>query len=572
MNLKIRGNAMNRRMLYKASRQKYREYAFYISVVVHLMFVMMVMLFLINSEIQELEDNTQGELIPELSRQRIVKERPKLIIKKETLSAETPDPQIEIEKMPAGSATAVDIHPTSLKLADVDVSTLADTPDLSTDADLPITPKSILFPTGKGLVRGTSKTNAGHNNRKGTGISGRGSSDFGSMIGNLTDAIIASSGGLPIDVVFIVDASGSMIDNINSVAEHLGQMADAYKAAEIDYQLGLTRFRANFITHKTYQNDIQVWQLTNNLAAYKARVYEIRSSSTAEENALDAIHHTLKQLKFRTNTIKHLIVITDEPFTTIEGHSVDQTIQVCQRSELIVHVLGRKFSDHRRLAAATGGSWHAIPQDPRKATPHTQASVTGSDKTQQNGNAQQIDNAQQIGNAIVEDAANIPVDIILFIDGSKSMTDKMQYITQQIDLWIRNWNAALIEYRLGAVRFRKSRDINQINIFKPPQTQAQLHIILQLICQDDENLIHAVGDAIRRLKRRSDVKTHFVLITDEPGISTQQFAGTIALLKEHLITVHVLGVGDPFQQQVALKTGGVFVKMPNAHRHNKSYQ
>ena len=562
---------MNRCVLYKASRQKYRKYAFYISVVVHLMFIMVVMLFLINSETQELEDEIQVGLIPELPQQRIVKKRPKLIIKRETPSAETPEPRIEIAKIPAGSATAVDIHPTALKFADVDVSTLADAPDLSTDADLPTTPKSILSPTGKGVGRGTSKINAGRNNGKGTGSGGTGNSTFGSMIGGLTDAIIESSGGLPIDVVFIVDASGSMTDNINSVAEHLGQMVDAYKAAEIDYQLGLTRFRANFITHKTYQNDIQVWQLTNNLAAYKARVYEIRSRSTADENALDAIHHTLKQLKFRTDTIKHLIVVTDESFTTLEGHTLEHIIKQCQRTEFIVHVLGGKFRDHRRLAAATGGSWHAIPQDPRKTTPHTQTSLTGS------GNAQQIRNAiladaQQIGNAILADAANIPVDIILFIDGSKSMTDKMQYLTQQIDLWIHNWDNALIEYRLGAVRFHKSRDINWINIFKPPQTQAQLQAILQLICQDNEDLIHAVTDATRKLELRPNTKTHFILITDEPGTSTQQFAGTIASLKEHLITVHVLGAGDPFQQQVALKTGGVFVKIPNAHKQNKLYK
>lgn len=344
---------MNQHVQYKASRQKYHKFAFYISMVVHLIFVMVVMLFLNNSEIQELEDEIQVGHFAELPQQRIVNERPKQIGKKETPSTETPESRIEMAKSPAGWATVVDIHSTSLKLADVDVSTLADAPDLSTYADLPAAPQSILSPPRKDIGRGTGSSDVGN-------------STFGSTIGDLTDTIIASSGGLPIDVVFIVDASGSMRDNINSVAEHLEQMVDAYKASELDYQLGLTLFRANlsFITYiKKYKNEILVWQLTNDLAAYKARVYEIRARSRAEENALDAIHHTLKRLKFRTNTIKHLIVVTDEPFTTLEGHSLEHTIQACQHAELIVHVLGRNFPDHKQLAAETGGSWHVVPQD-----------------------------------------------------------------------------------------------------------------------------------------------------------------------------------------------------------------
>ncbi len=340
---------MNRHVQYKASRQKYHKFAFYISMVVHLIFVMVVMLLLNNSEIQELEDEIQVGHFIELPQQRIVNERPKQIGIKETPSTEMPESRIGIAKMPAGWATVVDIHPTSLKLADVDVSTLADAPDLSTYADLPTAPKSILSPTGKGLGWGK-------------GINDIENSIFGRTIRDLTDTIIASSGGLPIDVVFIVDASGSMRDNINSVAEHLGQMVDAYKASEIDYQLGLTRFRAN-LSSNTFYNDILVWQLTDDLAAYKARVYAIRARPNTDENALDAIHHTLKRLKFRTNTIKHLIVVTDEPFTTLEGHSLEHTIQACQHAELIVHVLGRNFPDHKQLAAETGGSWHVGPQD-----------------------------------------------------------------------------------------------------------------------------------------------------------------------------------------------------------------
>ena len=617
---------MNKWILHKAQRHKYRKYALRISMVVHVVMFLTIPFVFIKNHIQEMEDAVQVELI-ELPKRQIVKKQPKPIPKKEPPPPETPAPKveiempeldieietpqkrvvekevnaiehnqnIEIEKMPAGSTTAVDIQQASLKQADVNAPALSDAPDLATDAELPTSPDSIVDPigadagdsqqsgltkrsdtgvrspgkgTGQGVKKGIRETGAGKTTGKqgngtggsgtgsGTGSSGDGNATFSSIIGDLTGDIIASSGGNPIDVVFVVDASGSMQDNINAVAAHLGQMVDAYKASEIDYQLGLTHFNADLASQRTQQNNIHVFQLTRDLSTYKQRLYAIRV--TGDENALDAIHQTLTQLRFRTNTIKHLILVTDEPFTSIQNHTVETIIQLCQRNELLVHVLGLAIPEHQKIAQATGGSWHEVPQDPlqqRTSTPQPRTA-----------------DAQQIGNVILADGANIPVDIILFIDGSKSMADKGQYITEQIDLWIRNWDHAIIEYRIGVVRFRASGNINRINVFKPPQTKAQIHDILQLLCQDDENLLYAVGDAIQKLKRRSNAKTHFILITDEPGNPKQHFTGTISLLKELPVTVHVIGAADTFQQQVAAQTGGVFVKIPNAHTQNKRNQ
>ena len=110
-------------------------------------------------------------------------------------------------------------------------------------------------------------------------------------------------------------------------------------------------------------------------------------------------------------------------------------------------------------------------------------------------------------------AANFPTDIILFIDTSQSMKEKREYITQLIDTWIREWDNAFIDYRLGVVRFRANGATNIVNVFNPPQTQNQIHKILQLPCQDDENLIAAVNETVKRIKTRPNAKTHFIVFT-----------------------------------------------------------
>ena len=601
--------AMNKWLSHKVSRAKYRKYGVQISLFAHVI-MMIATIFFIHSEQSEQEDEIKVELLREVPR-RVVKKKPTPIPKQEPSEPEPPKPQmprieenipqlrkitlqkesnvvqpaqsVEVAQLPVSASAGVDIQPLSVKRLDVDAPALSKTPDVATDADLPASPESVLSPigapdgspehgsrtrrsntgarspktgAGEGIRKGVSQTGTSKVGGSGTGGSSDGSATFSSIIGDLTDDIIASSGGGPIDVVFVVDASGSMRDNINAVAEHLGQMVDAYKAAEIGYQLGLTHFYAASGSRGAQKNNIEVFQLTQDLSIYKRRLYEI--VPTGDENALDAVYETVRQMRFRTHTIKHLILVTDEPFTSLQGYTVDTIIQLCQRNQLSVNVLGLPVSEHKRLASETGGSWHAVPQDSMQQSIQAAPSRT-------------LD-AQTIGSIILADGASLPVDVILFIDSSRSMTDKMSYLRTQIDLWIHNWNNAMIDYRIGIVRFRAERSVNIVNVFKPPQTKEQIHKILQLPCQDNENLLHAVVEGERRLQRRRNAKTHFILMTDEPCNPKAPIAGTIGLLKDLPVVVSVIGATDNFQKTVASQTGGVYVRMPNAYTHSIPYE
>lgn len=136
---------------------------------------------------------------------------------------------LEIAKMPVSVAVVDTQHPSSQNI-DVDTPIL-ETPNLSTDARLEPTQDAILSPTvsggagmdnagvtkrrdtgvrlrtkgtgdgiGKnisqtGAAEGVNKIGTGKNNGEGTGESGNGTAAFSNMIGELTDDIIASSGG-----------------------------------------------------------------------------------------------------------------------------------------------------------------------------------------------------------------------------------------------------------------------------------------------------------------------------------------------------------------------------------------
>ena len=413
---------MNKRQLNIAMMREYRKRAFTISTIVHgVVIIVCAFLFFKAQQVQELEDEIQVELLSELvsqmPRQPIVKKKAipkkepvkpkqempvpkqetptqkKMITSQKQVSDIHPKPSLEIAKMPAGAAAPVDIQNTTVtKRTDVDAPAL-DTPDLSTDAQLTPSPESVLSPiasdigdsstkgygrregigvrspgksTGEG-IRNIKETGAGKARKgRGSGAGGTadGTSGFGNVMGKIADEIVNTSGGNPIDVVFLLDTSGSMKDNIRGVATHLGQMTGVYNASDIDYALGLTQF--NTIPEgstKQDRNDIRVSQLTTDLVDYQRSLFGIRAT-IGDENALDALSETIQQLKFRPTTSRHIILVTDEGLTSAHGRTVDTIIAQCQKYEIYVTVIGHSLRrDLRKLATQTGGKLHEIPED-----------------------------------------------------------------------------------------------------------------------------------------------------------------------------------------------------------------
>ena len=387
---------------------------------------------------------------------------------------------------------------------------------------------------------------------------------FSTLMKTLAQEIVETSEGGPIDVVFVIDASGSMRDNIKSVVEHLGEMVNVYKASKIDYALGATEFWAN-----SNRNRIRVFQLTKSFIDYKRTLQAIEVHQ--DENALDAVVQTVKELRFRPTSKRHFILVTDEPFTSRDGLEVDEVIAYCREFGIYVNVLGLPLNDHQRLAAGTGGQWHVIPEEPQPQVvqqPYTPG--TTRNKVLSLRHAQWI-NFAKIGNNLLQYSSGTPVDIILFVDSSESMEDKLPHFLKQLNLLVRDLDNALIDYQMGVVRFRSRASVNIVNFFNPPQTLEQIRKIVELPCKEDEMLLDAVAESLRQIKFRPNAQPYFILVTDEPAEGAYSSLAIIQMLQKKDILVSVVGTYDDFQQKVANKTGGVWVPIPEGHTTNNSY-
>ena len=387
---------------------------------------------------------------------------------------------------------------------------------------------------------------------------------FSTLMKTLAQEIVETSDGGPIDVVFVIDASGSMRDNIKSVIEHLSEMVDVYKASKIDYALGVTEFWA-----RQHNNFIKVVQLTKSFTQYKRTLQAIDIHQ--DENALDAVVQTVRELRFRPTSKRHFILVTDEPFTSREGLEVEDAIAYCRKFGIYVNVLGLPLDEHQRLAAETRGKWHLIPEEPQPQTAQPINRPMHPRNRAVSLRQAQWSDVTKVGDAALRLGGSTPIDIILFVDGSKSMDDKLPHFLQQLEILVRDWDNAFVDYQIGVVRFRSRASVNMVNVFNPPQTLEQIQKIVELPCRENEMLLDAVAEGLRRLKLRSKAKSYFILVTDEPAEGEYSPLAIIHMLQQKQILVSVVGTYDDFQQQVANKTGGVWVPIPEGHTTNNSY-
>ena len=193
---------------------------------------------------------------------------------------------------------------------------------------------------------------------KGTG---KGKSDaIGDALRGIANHIIASRIQDKVNVVFVLDTSASMRDNIQQVAKNLYTMADAFDLANLEYHFGMSEFSV-----RREGQELKTNALIPDVGLLRRRMQGVRLSG--DENALDALIDTVNFIDFHADADKHLILVTDEPATTgsrIKNSTQTQRekiIDEAQFQEIRVNVLGFAEPYQQKLAEVTGGVWQQIP-------------------------------------------------------------------------------------------------------------------------------------------------------------------------------------------------------------------
>jgi len=118
--------------------------------------------------------------------------------------------------------------------------------------------------------------------------------------------LISASNRVPIDIVFVIDETGSMQPYIDAVKDNIKRFSGRLRSQGFDYQLGLVRF-----------TDVVTWsspELTDDVASFERWVGEIQASGGGDipENALEGLK-AATNIKYRPIALKLAILVTDAP-------------------------------------------------------------------------------------------------------------------------------------------------------------------------------------------------------------------------------------------------------------------
>ena len=212
---------------------------------------------------------------------------------------------------------------------------------------------------------GTLGDGEGDGDGEGTGKGN--SNPFAKALKRIADHIIGTRELDKVNVVFVIDTSASMRDNIQEVAANLFAMTDEFDLVNLEYHLGMSEFSVRYEGQK-----LEIRTLLPDVGMLRRRMQ--KATLSGDEYALDALLDTPYRIDFHADADQYIILVTDEPASTHmrkDGSYEamrEKVIKEYQLQGIRVNVLGVPEPFQQKLAETTGGLWQPIPGGFGKAT------------------------------------------------------------------------------------------------------------------------------------------------------------------------------------------------------------
>ena len=181
---------------------------------------------------------------------------------------------------------------------------------------------------------------------------------FVSMMKDIARTLAEATTTQKVDVVFVLDETESMRDNIRGIRAYVDFLFEAFEREERDATFGLVAF-----TDKTRK-----FGQTDDLGTFKNWLFSIgvEGGGDIAEAGLDALMTAATEIKFRKGAQRFMLLASDAAFHDADydgrsAYSLDQVIEVLQNEQIRVDVIGLDYLPIRQIALATGGTWRAIP-------------------------------------------------------------------------------------------------------------------------------------------------------------------------------------------------------------------
>ena len=158
-----------------------------------------------------------------------------------------------------------------------------------------------------------------------------------------------------VDIVFLIDGSRSMRNDIESVKRHLHSMTDVLKLENMDFTIGVVIFRH----HRGYGLlgwDFEVTKQTKAIGRITKVLEKVKC--IGGEKAIDSIYRATEEVKFREGAERRFILVTDEYLAG--NYKPGRLLERLKSKKISLSIIGRKEQAQKKLAHQTSGIWLSI--------------------------------------------------------------------------------------------------------------------------------------------------------------------------------------------------------------------
>ncbi len=212
-----------------------------------------------------------------------------------------------------------------------------------------------------GSERGDALRATGMGNSWGGGGSSGGANVGGVFVYMMKDiarTLAEASKTKKVDVVFVLDETASMTDNIRGIRAYVDFLFEAFEREGRDATFGLV----------TFTDETRKYGSTDDLGTFKNWLFKIGVDGGGDiaEAGLDGLMTAVTETKFRKGAQRFIVLASDGAFHDADydgrsAYSLDQVIETLQNAQVRVDVIGLDYLPIRQIALATGGTWRAIP-------------------------------------------------------------------------------------------------------------------------------------------------------------------------------------------------------------------
>ena len=185
---------------------------------------------------------------------------------------------------------------------------------------------------------------------------------IGSLLQTIASGIASGEDSPTADIVFLLDTSGSMEDNIRAVGKHLVGMVEIFQTEQLDFTMAVVPFK--YLVQHFHQP-------TKDYQRYERLLENIKCGGA--ERAYNAIVKSITRINFRPGARRRFILITDAPCTGT--YTIQEVLQRCWEAEITLDIIGgvtdrteaddplKAEREQKALARKTGGTWFPIPEN-----------------------------------------------------------------------------------------------------------------------------------------------------------------------------------------------------------------